>query len=62
METAGQIELLFGTASTTRLSHAVGIRVFLKRVLPSGTLSRILDLEKFRHSTSTVASVVSLVH
>jgi len=30
-------------------------------VLPSGTLSRTLELEKFHHRTSTVAGVVSLV-
>jgi len=35
METAGRIELLFGAASTIRLSHDVGIRVSSKRVLPS---------------------------
>jgi len=31
------------------------------RVLPSGTLSQTLDLEKFRHGTSAVASVVNVV-
>jgi len=39
-----------------------GIHVPSKiRVVPSGTLAQTLDLEKFRHGTSGVASVVTVV-
>jgi len=39
-----------------------GIRVSADiRLLPSRTLSQTMNLEKFRHGTSTVASVINLV-
>ena len=58
-------ELVFDTELTLRLFVHCVIRklVYLQKttVLPSGTLSRTLDLEKFRQCTSTVARVVNIV-
>jgi len=65
IETAERIELIWRTGYPWLISYIVlqgnsGISKN-KGILPSETLSQTLDLEKFRHDTSTVASVVNLV-
>ena len=56
------IELVFGTEAILGSSYTVLTRITPKITAhPSGTLSQTLDLEKLRHGTSIVASVVNLV-
>jgi len=62
IETAERIELVFGTEAILGSSYTVLTRITPNITAhPSGTLSQTLDLEKLRHGTSTVASVVNLV-
>ena len=64
VETAGRIELVFGVKAIVGLSYTV-LQGNLAKSKITGTylwnFSPTLDLEQFRHGTSTVASVVNLV-
>ena len=62
VETTGRIRLVFGIASTLRYCDVREFMYLQKiRVLPSGTLFQTLNVEKFRHGTSTATDVVNLV-
>ena len=59
IETAGRIEMVFGTYYFFRVSGFSGVSKL--RILSSGTLSKLWTFLLFRYCTSTVVSVINVV-